>query len=138
MNTGEPKHESQFRELYRNPRLALIVNRLFDTGFPAAGREDLVSVLGSYFPPVFARPPGVFSGLFRVNRDFTAPPSARPRRLTCCRAPPTRPSEACRRSPPPTRPASPTAGAPNDDVSDIALRVVAGICSVPCRASATA
>jgi hypothetical protein len=136
-NSQDPRRESQFIDFYRTPRLAAIVNALFGTGFPTTGREDLVAVLGSYFPPVFSGPPGVFADLLRVNLDIPPTPAARQKRLTVLSSAADATFGCVSTFDPASIPDAagfPNGRRPNDDVTDIALRVVAGalLGPVPC------
>jgi hypothetical protein len=133
-NAADPKDDEQFREFYENSRLAFLINTRFGTAFPATGRADIATVLGSYFPPVFKGKPGDFADLLRLNVDIPATPPAGQRRLTVLSSG-ADPTFGC---------ASTFTGAdlagfpngrrPNDDVTDVALRVVAGVLlgPVPC------
>jgi hypothetical protein len=136
-NSQDPRRESQFIDFYRTPRLAAIINALFGTSFPTTDREDLVTVLGSYFPPVFSGPPGIFSDLLRVNLDIPATPAARQKRLTVLSSAADATFGCVSRFDPASIPDAagfPNGRRPNDDVTDIALRVVAGVLlgPVPC------
>ncbi len=113
-NAQDPKDEQQFVDFYLNPRLVAVLNLAFGTNFPSANRTDLVNALLKY--------PG------------------QPQTGTCSKASPC--SELLRvdLSQDPTPPANqkrlgvlagdvagfPNGRRPNDDVTDIALRVVAG------------
>ncbi len=115
-NTQDPKDEAQFLGFYQNPRLAAILNLAFGIPVPPAPRADLVSVLLQY--PTG----GAFADLLRL--DLTVPPTspASQRRLTVLA------HDAAGNSTP--DPAGwPNGRRPNDDVTDIAIRAVAGAIS---------
>jgi hypothetical protein len=132
-NASEPKDDEQFRQFYENSRLAFVINALFGTNFPTTGRTDISTVLGTYFPPLFQGNPGVFSDLLRLNLDVPPTAPADQRRLTVLSS--AAGNGGC---------VSTFTGAdlggfpngrrPNDDVTDVALRVVAGVLlgPVPC------
>lgn len=136
-NGQDPKDEAQFVDFYRNSRLAFVINALFGTTFPTTERDDIVTVLGSYFPPVFTGPPGVFSDLLRVNLDIPATPAAQQRRLTVLSSAADATLGCVSTFNPAAIPDAagwPNGRRPNDDVTDVALRVVAGVLRgpVPC------
>jgi len=136
-NGQDPKDEAQFLDFYRNSRLAFVINALFGLALPVTGRDDIAAVLGSYFPPVFAGPPGVFSDLLRVNLDVPPTPAASQKRLTVLSSAADATFGCVSRFDPASIPDAagwPNGRRPNDDVTDIALRVVAGalLGPVPC------
>ena len=133
-NASDPKDEEQFREFYENSRLAFVINALFGTNFPTTGRTDISTVLGTYFPPVFTGNPGVFADLLRLNLDVPPTPPADQRRLTVLSSS-ADPTFGCVSTFTGADLAGfPNGRRPNDDVTDIALRVVAGVLlgPVPC------
>jgi hypothetical protein len=135
-NGQDPDDEAQFLDFYLTSRLAIAINAVFGTNFPTTNRTDIAGVLLSYFPPVFSGPAGVQSDLLRLN--LTIPPTApaAQRRLTVlgtaaddggnCVS--TFPAAA------PDLAGWPNGRRPNDDVTDVALRVVAGVLQgpIPC------
>ena len=133
-NASDPRDEEQFRQFYENSRLAFLINAVFGTSFPTTGRTDISTVLGSYFPPVFTGNPGIFADLLRLNLDIQPTAPASQRRLTVLRSAPD-PTFGCVSSVTLDDPAGfPNGRRPNDDVTDVALRVVAGVLlgPVPC------
>jgi len=133
-NASDPKDEEQFRQYYENSRLAFLINAVFGTSFPTTGRTDISTVLGSYFPPVFTGRPGRFADLLRLNLDIAPTPPANQRRLTVLSSAPDA-TFGCVSSVSLADPAGfPNGRRPNDDVTDVALRVVAGVLlgPVPC------
>jgi hypothetical protein len=136
-NRQDPRDEDQFLDFYRTPRLAVVLNALFGTAFPTTGRDDLAAVLGSYFPPVFSGSPGRFADLLRVNLDIPPTPAASQRRLTVLSSAADATFGCVSRFDPGSIPDAagfPNGRRPNDDVTDIAIRVVAGVLlgPVPC------
>jgi len=118
-NSVDPKNEAQFLDFYLNSRLATAMNIVFGTSFPTTNRTDLVNALLKY--P--AQPP--------TGSCTTASPCSELLRLNLAVAP-TQPADQKRL----TVLAGDNAGwpngrRPNDDVTDIALRVVAGILRNP-------
>ena len=115
-NATDPVDEAQFLGFYQTPRLAAVLNVAFGISIPPTPRADLVSVLLQY--PTG----GILSELLRV--DLTVPPT---------------PPAAQRRLGPLAHDASgkatpdlagwPNGRRPNDDVTDVAIRAVAGVVS---------
>jgi hypothetical protein len=133
-NASDPRDEEQFRQFYESSRLAFLINALFGTSFPTTGRTDISAVLGSYFPPVFTGNPGRFADLLRLNLDIPPTAPAGQRRLTVLGSAPDA-TFGCVSSVTLADPAGfPNGRRPNDDVTDLALRVVAGVLlgPVPC------
>jgi hypothetical protein len=136
-NGQNPKDEERFIDFYQNPRLAFLLNAVFGTSFPTTGRSDLVTLLLQYFAPVFSGSPGIISELLRVNLDIPPTQPADQKRLTVlssmadatfgCVA-------AFDANSIPDAAGWPNGRRPNDDVTDIAIRAVAGVLlgPVPC------
>jgi hypothetical protein len=135
-NQRDPEDEKQFLNFYENPRLAVLINAVFGTSLPTTGRTDISGVLLQYFAPVFTGSPGIESELLRVNLDLPATAAADQRRTTVLTSSDS--DGACVSQFDPASipdPAGwPNGRRPNDDVTDIALRVVAGALTgpVPC------
>jgi hypothetical protein len=135
-NSQDPEDEAQFLNFFLTSRLAAAINAVFGTSFPTTNRTDIAGVLLSYFPPVFSGPPGKTSELLRLNLGIPPTDPAAQRRLTVlgtgadgagsCVS--TFPAET------PDLAGWPNGRRPNDDVTDVALRVVAGVLlgPVPC------
>ena len=112
-NATDPEDEEQFLDFYLNPRLAGVLNLAFGTTFPTTGRTDLVQALLKY--------PGQNSNvcessdrcseLLRLDLAVTPTPPKSQRRLGALAG------DAA---------GFPNGRRPNDDVTDIVLRVVAG------------
>lgn len=121
-NATDPADEAQFINDYRNPSLASVLNLLFGVPIPATPRDDLVNVLLRYANQSSDR----LSELLRL--DLNVPP--RPPGNNCS------PATQCRLTvlahdamgnPTPDLAGWPNGRRPNDDVTDIALRVVSGV-----------
>jgi Domain of unknown function (DUF4331) len=134
-NSQEPENESQFLDFYETSRLAFLINAVFGTSFPTTNRDDIKTVLLQYFPPVFSAPPGIISELLRVNLAIPPTAPANQRRLTVLSSLPDATFGCVSTVDLGLDPAGwPNGRRPNDDVTDIALRVVAGVLlnPVPC------
>lgn len=112
-NAADPDQEAQFLNFYLKPRLVGLVNLAFGTAFPGVGRTDLVAALLKYpgQNPAQCGSANPCSELLRL--DLSVPPTApaAQRRLSVLAGDPA---------------GFPNGRRPNDDVTDIALRVVAG------------
>ncbi|MFZ0257102.1 MAG: DUF4331 domain-containing protein [Gammaproteobacteria bacterium] len=112
-NATAPENEAQFLDFYLNPRLAAVINLAFGTDFPTAGRTDLVAALLKYpgEDPAVCDEDNRCSELLRLNLavDPTSPEAQK--RLGVLAG---------------DLAGFPNGRRPNDDVTDIALRVVAG------------
>ncbi len=127
-NTTDAEDEADFVSSYCNSALATALNTVFGTGFPTANREDLINALLRYSPG----PPLCGGG--KTNEtlaDFVR---------VDLNVPPTAPASQKRLGPlahdasgnaTPDRAGWPNGRRPNDDVTDVALRVVAGILTNP-------
>jgi Domain of unknown function (DUF4331) len=135
-NSQDPDKEAQFLGFYLTSRLAIAINAVFGTNFPTVNRTDIAGVLLSYFPPVFAGPAGVTSELLRLNLAIDPTPPASQRRLTVLGTGAGADGNCISTFPAavPDLAGWPNGRRPNDDVTDVALRVVAGvlIAPVPC------
>src|SRR5438876_6347878 len=114
-NASEPEDEAQFQDFYKNPSLALALHLIFGIDVPAPGRTDLMRILLKY--------PGQALG----KNDDCGSPCAELLRLDLS-VNPTLPQNQRRLGGLAGDPAGfPNGRRPNDDVTDIALRVVAGV-----------
>lgn len=112
-NTSEPEDEAQFQEFYKNPSLALALNLIFGLPVPATPRTDLMSLLLKY--------PGQ-----ALDGNNCGKPCSELLRLNLSVAP-IQPEEQKRLGGLAGDPAGfPNGRRPNDDVTDIATRVVGG------------
>lgn len=113
-NATDPKNESQFVDFYLNSRLATAMNIVYGTTFPITNRADLVNILLKY--PSQAQTGSCTvaspcSELLRLNLGVAPTPPNAQKRLTVLAG---------------DGAGWPNGRRPNDDVTDIALRVVAG------------
>lgn len=123
-NATDAEDEAQFVQSYCNSALATALNTVFGTSFPTTNREDLVNALLRYSPG-----PSVCGGgrVGETLADFVR---------VDLNVPPTQPANQKRLgplahddngTPTPDKAGFPNGRRPNDDVTDIALRVVAGV-----------
>ena len=111
-NASDPRDEVQFATFYLNPSLAAVLNLRFGTAFPTSGRTDLVATLLQYGGDGTCGKNDRCSELLRLNVGI----------------PPTGPLDQKRLGVLAGDNAGfPNGRRPNDDVTDIALRVVGGI-----------
>jgi hypothetical protein len=113
-NATEPEKESRFLDFYLNSRLATALNVVFSTSFPTANRTDLVNALLKY--PTQAQTGDCkrfspCSELLRLNLGVQPTQPANQKRLGVLAG---------------DGAGWPNGRRPNDDVTDVALRVVAG------------
>lgn len=113
-NTTDPEDEARFLDFYLNSRLATAMNIVFGTSFPTTNRVDLVNALLKY--PSQTQSGGCTrasgcSELLRLNLAVMPTAPAAQKRLSVLAGDPA---------------GWPNGRRPNDDVTDIALRVVAG------------
>ncbi len=113
-NATDPVDEAQFLGFYQVPRLAILLNLAFGLPIPPTPRTDLVSALLQYPSG------GTLSELLRVDLTVPPTPAASQRRLGPL-------AHDAAGMPTPDPAAWPNGRRPNDDVTDVALRVVAGV-----------
>jgi len=121
---SEPKNDSQFAQFALDPLLARVLNAAASLPIPAPPRADLLPLV-QYLPPIAAAgtPAGPVADLLRLNTGVGPTAAASRSRLGVL--------------------GGDNAGFPNgrrvsDDVTDIALRVVAGVLcgtTAPCKDS---
>ncbi len=112
-NATDPEKEAQFLDFYLNPRLVAIINLAFNTQFLTSERTDLVAALLKYTgqDPNHCTPSNPCAELLRLDLSVE----------------PTRPKAQKRLGALADDAAGfPNGRRPNDDVTDIVLRVVAG------------
>jgi len=122
-NATDAEDENFFVPFYCNSALATALNAVFSTGFPTANREDLVNALLRYAPG----PPVCGSGktnealadFLRVDLDVPPTQAAGQKRLGPL-------AHDASGAATPDKAGFPNGRRPNDDVTDLALRVVAG------------
>ncbi|ULA64119.1 MAG: conserved exported protein of unknown function [Nitrospira sp.] len=123
-NATDAEDEAAFLSYYCNSALATALNTVFGTGFPTANREDLVNALLRYSPG----PPVCGSGktnedlsdLLRVDVNVPPTAAANQKRLGPL-------AHDASGNATPDKAGWPNGRRPNDDVTDVALRVVGGI-----------
>jgi hypothetical protein len=121
-NATDPAAESQFLDFYQSPRLAVLLNLAFGIPIPPTPRNDLVAILLKYAgqDPSACSRKNPCSELLRL--DLTVPPTAAAdqKRLTVL-------AHDAAGNPTPDPAGWPNGRRPNDDVTDIAIRVEAGV-----------
>ena len=112
-NATDPADEAQFLDFYLNPRLVVVINTLFGTNFPTSGRTDLVAALLQYpgQNPTYCTDAKLCSELLRVNLGVYPTLPIKQKRLGGLVG---------------DSAGFPNGRRPNDDVTDIVLRVAAG------------
>lgn len=112
-NASDPSDEAQFVNFYLNSRLATAINLRFGTNIPTTNRTDLVNALLKYpsQPQTGTCARNDCSELLRLNLAVAPTPPASQKRLSVLAG---------------DMAGWPNGRRPNDDVTDIALRVVAG------------
>lgn len=112
-NATDPEDETRFLDFYLNPRLAAVINLAFGAAFPTSGRTDLVAALLKYpgQDPKACKKGNPCSELLRLNLGVEPTQPESQKRLGALAG------DAA---------GFPNGRRPNDDVTDIALRVVAG------------
>jgi hypothetical protein len=110
---AEPKDDAQFANFALDPLLARVINSIYGIPVPDAPRRDLL-LLVQYLPPIAAAgtPTGPVADLLRLNTGISPTPQSMRKRMGVL--------------------AGDLGGFPNgrrvsDDVTDIAVRAVAGI-----------
>jgi hypothetical protein len=114
---SQPVNDSQFASFDLDPLLARVLNAVYGIAIPTPPRTDLLPLV-TYAPPIAApgTPAGPIADMLRLNTGVAPTPMASRKRLGLL--------------------AGDAAGFPNgrrvsDDVTDIALRAVAGILAGP-------
>jgi len=112
-NATDPSDEARFLDFYRTPRLAAVLNLAFGLAVPATPRNDLVAALLKYpgQNPAGCSRSNPCSELLRLNVGVAPKAPADQKRLAVLAG---------------DMAGFPNGRRPNDDVTDIALRVVAG------------
>jgi len=127
-NATDAEDENEFVPFYCNSALATALNAVFSTSFPTTNREDLVNALLRYAPGPAVCGSGktneALADLLRVDLDVTPTPAGGQRRLGPL-------AHDASGNATPDRAGWPNGRRPNDDVTDVALRVVAGILTNP-------
>lgn len=120
----DPKNDAQFADFFLNPLLATVFGTL-GIPVPGAPRTDLLPLV-TYAPPIAAAgtPAGPVADLLRLNTGIPPTPFANQKRLgllTLLDGDPTNDDAA----------GFPNGRRPNDDVTDVSSRAVAGILANP-------
>ena len=112
-NATNPSKEGQFLDFFLNPRLAAILNLAFGTNFPTTQRTDIVAALLQYpgQSPDLCVQAKRCADLLRLNLGVAPTAPDQQQRLGVLAGDPA---------------GFPNGRRPNDDVTDITLRVVAG------------
>jgi uncharacterized protein DUF4331 len=121
-NATDPATEARFIDFYRQPRLAAVLNLAFGIPIPETPRLDLVGTLLKYSGqnPTGCTQHNPCSELLRLDLTIPPTPAAEQKRLTVL-------AHDADGTPTPDPAGWPNGRRPNDDVTDIAMRVVAGI-----------
>jgi hypothetical protein len=121
-NATNPTAESQFLDFYQNPRLATLLNLAFGIPIPDTPRSDLVAMLLKYAgqDPSSCSRHNPCSELLRLDLTIPPTPAADQQRLTVL-------AHDAAGTPTPDPAGWPNGRRPNDDATDIAIRVVAGV-----------
>ncbi|UVT15373.1 MAG: DUF4331 domain-containing protein [Nitrospira sp.] len=127
-NATDAEDENDFVSFYCNSALATALNAVFGTGFPTMNREDLVNALLRYAPGPAVCGSGktneALADFLRVDLNVPPTPATGQKRLG-----PLAHDQSGNATP--DRAGWPNGRRPNDDVTDVALRVVAGILTNP-------
>lgn len=112
-NATDPEREKQFLDFYLNPRLAGVLNLAFGTSIPTSNRTDLVAALLKYpgQDPKECSKTNRCSELLRLNLDVMPTSPDQQKRLGGLAG---------------DGAGFPNGRRPNDDTTDIVLRVAAG------------
>ncbi len=127
-NATDAEDENVFVPFYCNSALATALNAVFGTSFPTANREDLVNALLRYAPGPQLCGSGktseALADFLRVDLDAPPTQAANQKRLGPL-------AHDASGNATPDKAGWPNGRRPNDDVTDVALRVVAGILTNP-------
>ena len=127
-NATDAEEEAEFVQFYCNPAVTTALNVVFGTSFPTTNREDLINALLRYSPgpPLCGggKTNETLSDLVRV--DLNVPPTApdSQRRLGPL-------AHDASGNATPDKAGFPNGRRPNDDTTDVVLRVAAGILTNP-------
>ncbi len=127
-NATDAEEDADFVPFYCNSAMATALNTLFGTGFPTANREDLVNALLRYSPgpPVCGggKTNEMLADFVRVDLNVLPTPPANQKRLGPL-------AHDANGNATPDKTGFPNGRRPNDDTTDIVLRVVGGILTNP-------
>jgi hypothetical protein len=127
-NATDAEEEAEFTQFYCNPAVTTALNLVFQTNFPTTNREDLINALLRYSPgpPLCGggKSNETLADFVRVNLNVPPTAPASQRRLG-----PLAHDENGNAAP--DKAGFPNGRRPNDDTTDVVLRVVAGILTNP-------
>ena len=127
-NATDAEEEADFVQFYCNPAVTTALNVVFGTGFPTANREDLINALLRYSPgpPLCGggKANATLADFVRVDLNVPSTPPANQKRLGPL-------AHDASGNATPDRAGFPNGRRPNDDTTDVVLRVVAGILTNP-------
>ena len=127
-NATDAEEETEFTQFYCNPSIAAALNVVFGTNFPTTNREDLINVLLRYSagPPLCGRGKSdeTLADLVRVDLNVPPTPAVSQKRLGIL-------AHDENGNATPDRAGFPNGRRPNDDTTDVVLRVAAGILTNP-------
>ena len=122
-NATEPEDESSFLPFYQTPRLAAVLAAAFGIAIPPTPRTDLAGLLLQYGGGAGGR----LSELLRLDTRVPPTPPAAQKRLTALAHDGSGAQGSSTATPDPA--GWPNGRRPNDDVTDVAIRAVAGVLS---------
>jgi hypothetical protein len=127
-NATDAEEEADFVQFYCNPAVTTALNVVFGTGFPTTNREDLINALLRYSPgpPLCGggKTSETLADFVRVDLNISPTPPANQKRLGPL-------AHDASGNATPDRAGFPNGRRPNDDTTDVVLRVVAGILTNP-------
>jgi hypothetical protein len=127
-NATDAEEEAEFVPFYCNPAVTTALNVVFGTNFPTTNREDLINALLRYSPGPSLCGGGktneTLADFVRVDLNVDPTPAASQKRLGPF-------AHDASGNPTPDKAGFPNGRRPNDDTTDVVLRVVAGILTNP-------
>jgi hypothetical protein len=127
-NATDAEDEADFVSFYCNSALATALNAVFSTNFPTTNREDLINALLRYSPgpPLCGggKTNETLADFVRVDLNVPATAPANQKRLGPL-------AHDASGNSTPDKAGWPNGRRPNDDVTDVALRVVGGVLTNP-------
>jgi len=127
-NATDAEEEAEFVPFYCNSAVATALNVVFGTSFPTTNREDLINALLRYSPgpPLCGggKTNETLADFVRVDLNVPPTPPASQKRLGPL-------AHDASGNAMPDRAGFPNGRRPNDDTTDVVLRVVAGILTNP-------
>ena len=127
-NATDAEEEAEFVQFYCNPAVATALNVVFGTAFPTTNREDIINALLRYNPgpPLCGggKTNETLADFVRVDLNVLPTPPTNQKRLGPL-------AHDASRNATPDKAGFPNGRRPNDDTTDVVLRVVAGILTNP-------